>query len=140
MASARATMPSRTGLRYQVRSPTSSPALRSVAPTPRDGERRPGTPEGLLQVRLEADDLGLVEDPGRQGRQRAGEQRPEAGPGRHPLPEHADDEGDEERHVEEREQRLDVVHDVAVAGGDERGADADADAGDGDQPPDPQVV
>ena len=39
---------------------------------------------------------------------------------RRPAPEHRDDEGREQRRVEDREQRLDVVHDVRVALGDER--------------------
>jgi hypothetical protein len=42
-----------------------------------------------------------------------------------PLPEHRDDEGGEQRRVEAREQRLDVIHHVVVVGRDESRADGD---------------
>src|SRR3712207_8054291 len=61
-----------------------------------------------------------IEQVGGQRRQRAEQQRPETGLRGHPLPEHADDEGGEERRVEQREQGLNVVHDVVESGRDER--------------------
>ena len=67
-------------------------------------------------------------------------QPPEAPPGGGPLPEHGHDEGGEQGCVEEREQQLDVVHDVAEPSRYERCPDADQDTADRDDPTDIQVV
>src|SRR3954469_7139423 len=46
-------------------------------------------PERLREVRAEREDARLVEDVGAEGADAAGDHAPEAGPRRHPLPEHA---------------------------------------------------
>src|SRR6185295_16679798 len=105
-----------------------------------DEERDDGRPLVLAEVTAERNHTDLVKDEDPERGDRADEYPPEAGARTRLLPEHADDERQEDRHVEEREERLDVVVDVAVARGEERGADADENPGDGGVAADPQVV
>ena len=98
-------------------------------------DRHPGVPD-VPAADVEAGE-GEVADHRAEG---AGDQPPEAAPRGGALPEHPDEERREQRRVEDREQQLDVVHDVRVAGGDERREDADQHPGHRGEAPDPQVV
>ena len=72
--------------------------------------------------------------------QGAGGQPPEPSPGGGPPPEHGDDEGGEQGRVEEREQRLDVVHDAVEPGRDAGRADGDHDPDHGGDAAEAHVV
>ena len=103
--------------------------------TPRPGRRcaiRPGA-QGAERV--------LAEEGDRRPRHAVPATRPtQPAVGRHPLPEHTEDERGEQRCVEEPEQHLQVVHDVREVARQGRGEDGDHGGRDRRDPADHQVV
>src|SRR5205823_8817519 len=65
---------------------------------------------------------------------------PEPGPASRLSPQHTDDEGEEDGHIEEREEGLQVVGDVGVSGRDEGREDSDEHAHHRGDAADPQVI
>ena len=70
----------------------------------------------------------------------AGEQAGEGAVAGGALPEHAEEEGGEERRVDEGEDQLEDVHDVVEVGGEVGGADGERYASDGGHAAHPEVV
>src|SRR6476469_5329095 len=73
-----------------------------------------------IPLSRQIDDADFRQYENRDRREGSGDEASPPGGGGHALREHAEDERREQRGIEEAEQRLRVVHQVGVAGGDER--------------------